>query len=344
MNQTKRDNYYDYLRGIAIFLVFLGHSLQYGHGERYLHSQLFWESPYMKIIYSFHMALFVLISGYFSFFSIKRHGALPFIKKRLINLSVPNITWTAVLMIMMKVIGRDVYPIDFIRNMFDCFWFLWTILFSSLLLTFVEIIIPKKFRLISYIAIFFIFLFSPDGIWLHAHKYMFPYFVFGYYAGKNGLFQQLKNIKICLISFLGWAFLLLLYNKESYIYTSKFSLLNRGGYKQSLHVFGLDVYRFIIGFAGCFFIISITLLLWNEINTNKNYLTKILIVLGRNSLPLYIISRFIYTYGVYHLPIPVQPMFITSVILSIVMLGICYLFYLIIKRNKFLSFLIIGKS
>lgn len=343
MNQTKRDNYYDYLRGIAIFLVFLGHSLQYGHGESYLHSQLFWQSPYMKVIYSFHMALFVLISGYFSFFSIKRHGNLPFIKKRLI-LSVPNITWTAVLMVMMKVIGRNVYPIDFIRNMFDCFWFLWTILFSSLLLTFIEFIIPKKLRLISYIAIFFIFLFTPDGIWLYAHKYMFYYFVFGYYAGKMDFFQQLKNKKICMISFLTWAFLLLFYNKESYIYTSKFSLLNRGGYKQSLHIFGVDAFRFIIGFAGCFFIISITLLLWNKINHDKNCLTNTLVILGRNSLPLYIISRYIYSYGVYRLPIPVQPMLITSAILSIIMLGICYLFYLIINRNKLLSFLVIGKS
>lgn len=342
MEQTKRDNYYDYLRGIAIFLVFLGHSLQYGHGEEYLHSELFWQSPYMKIIYSFHMALFVLISGYFSYFSIKRHGAFPFLKKRIINLSIPSITWTIALMFLMKAIGREVYFRSFFSNVFDCFWFLWTILFSSALLVLVEIVIPKKFRIISYVAIFIIFLFSPDGIWLHAHKYMFPFFVFGYYAGKNNLLYSLRNKKICFSSFLIWAILLLFYNKDSYIYTSKFSLLNRGGYSNSLHFLEIDIYRYIIGFAGCFFVISFTLLIWNKVSKN-NYLTNILIDMGKNSLPLYIISRFLYTYGIYHMPIPVQPMLITSVLLSIVMICICYIMYFIIKQNKYLSFILIGK-
>ena len=57
-SHASREEKWDFLRGIAIFLVLLGHSIQWIDPE-WQHNLLF------EGIYSFHMPLFMFISGYF---------------------------------------------------------------------------------------------------------------------------------------------------------------------------------------------------------------------------------------------------------------------------------------
>ena len=61
MNSDKkqRNSYLDIMKGISIFLVLLGHSIQYGSKISYVGSRLFFNDPVFKLIYSFHMPLFV---------------------------------------------------------------------------------------------------------------------------------------------------------------------------------------------------------------------------------------------------------------------------------------------
>ena len=66
----KRNEFIDILKGYAIILVVLGHSLQYGCGL--LPNNQFFSNNIFKIIYTFHMPLFVLISGYLFYFSEKK--------------------------------------------------------------------------------------------------------------------------------------------------------------------------------------------------------------------------------------------------------------------------------
>lgn len=61
---SKGDNrnvLYDKIRGIAILLVVLGHSVQNAYGEKCFNVSLF------NIIYSFHMPLFMFISGFVTY-------------------------------------------------------------------------------------------------------------------------------------------------------------------------------------------------------------------------------------------------------------------------------------
>lgn len=58
-SHASREEKWDFLRGIAIFLVLLGHSIQWTDPE-WQHNLLF------EGIYSFHMPLFMFISGYFT--------------------------------------------------------------------------------------------------------------------------------------------------------------------------------------------------------------------------------------------------------------------------------------
>lgn len=59
-----RSEYLDFVKGTAIILVELGHCVQWGSGAAFLSSGLFFEDGLFRFIYSFHMPLFMLVSGY----------------------------------------------------------------------------------------------------------------------------------------------------------------------------------------------------------------------------------------------------------------------------------------
>lgn len=85
-NSKSRNIYFDILKGIAIILVAYGHVLQTFNSN--------WESSIIgKTIYAFHMPLFMLISGYFFYPSVKKTDYNHFIKKRFIHLYLPSLMW-----------------------------------------------------------------------------------------------------------------------------------------------------------------------------------------------------------------------------------------------------------
>lgn len=61
MKLRNRNIVIDVSKGVAIILVVIGHVIQFGtSGEG------FWDNNLFKIIYSFHMPLFIFLSGYVS--------------------------------------------------------------------------------------------------------------------------------------------------------------------------------------------------------------------------------------------------------------------------------------
>ena len=84
-----RISYIDQLKGIAILLVVLGHVIGYNNCE---------DSFLWRFIYSFHMPLFMFISGYVAqmTFRIERFGwneTISFLIKKLRTLLLPMVTW-----------------------------------------------------------------------------------------------------------------------------------------------------------------------------------------------------------------------------------------------------------
>ena len=75
--KSNRIAYIDYLKFFAIVCVVIGHIIQY-NDNNFDNNHLF------RYIYSFHMPLFMMISGYISIFSNKT--IISTIKKRIIQL------------------------------------------------------------------------------------------------------------------------------------------------------------------------------------------------------------------------------------------------------------------
>lgn len=72
MNTQKRTAYYDILKGYAIFLVALGHVIQSFHPD--------WkENIIILATCSFHMPLFMIVSGKFFLHSLQKTSERAFI-------------------------------------------------------------------------------------------------------------------------------------------------------------------------------------------------------------------------------------------------------------------------
>ena len=102
-------------------------------------------------------------------------------------------------------------------------------------------------------------LFIPDWLNTELWKFMYPYFIVGYFANKKNLSAQL-DLKYVLIPLaIGFAFLLAFFNKDSFIYTSGINI-------NSLDQLWVDMYRYIIGFVGSFLFLAITYLICQNYN------------------------------------------------------------------------------
>ena len=86
----------DLLKLFAIYLVLYGHCVQ-----QFLTAPAV-ENGVYSTIYSFHMPLFMMISGYFSASSI-RLEAKEFFKKKVVGLLLPVFSWSVILFLLMRV-------------------------------------------------------------------------------------------------------------------------------------------------------------------------------------------------------------------------------------------------
>ena len=85
MDLKKQSDFINLLRGIAIFLMLWGHCIQYCCGEQFD----FFENDLFKAIYSFHMPLFMTISGYLFFFSASKRELAELVPYKVKSLLYP---------------------------------------------------------------------------------------------------------------------------------------------------------------------------------------------------------------------------------------------------------------
>ena len=79
--KKERNVLIDVVKAFAIISVVIGHGIQYGFSADYLRSGAYFDNVLFKIIYSYHMPLFMLISGYLFAYSINRDWKSVIIKE-----------------------------------------------------------------------------------------------------------------------------------------------------------------------------------------------------------------------------------------------------------------------
>ncbi len=283
---SQRNGYIDFARGIAIFLMIWGHCLQYCIPK----GADFFEDPVFKFIYTFHMPILALISGYMFSFSVKNRGCGEGIGKRTIGLAQALVVGSLVNFAITKVI----YPLSFddvtfrgVLNSAKDLWFLWSILGASIAVS-VAVNFSKSFikQLLLIVLMIPIIYVLPGG---ELNLYMYPYFVLGwiYFEKKDSvIFKLLYKIRyICIPVFI---VMLFFFEKKHYIYTSGMFTIENIAERHSINLF-----RYLIGFFGSICMLIVCKWLFDFFNlwiVSRKVLSVGLSNCGRKSLQIYIIS------------------------------------------------------
>ncbi len=325
MGDSERIKYWDIIKGIAIILVVYGHSFS----ER--------ESISTLLIYSFHMPLFMLISGYFFYYTINKRSIVYIVKNKFFKTIVPIVLTTIL-------IYFDTYNpkltiheqlVAFYAILIRELWFLWAIFLDSMIV--MAIYFSSKYisglsmssRLSPSLLFYSIsaivcvlFMVLPDiSVIRDGVKFMFPCFIFGFCINQYDLTTVYKNNRVlililCLVAYI------CLFTKFDYAFTF---------YKSGVYIFNsffspnkmifINIYRVVVGILGS---LSLMMLVYEisqkvSIPSIVNSLAK----LGQHTLGVYILSWILNYYWLKL--IPLQPHFnLYSLANTIVMLIVSY--------------------
>lgn len=192
--ETKRLQNIDVLKGIAIILVVLGHVICDVYDNKTAN-----ENIVFKICYSFHMPLFIFLSGYLTGERIHRKGETSingqWILKRAERLMIPSLVWT-VISLLIHGNGRSL-----LTNLFviPVYWFLIN-LFLYDLITFIAIKVQRKYfpSWLVNISLYTVFLFlylifrNNNLVIKNVVLYCFFYFI-GLYWHEIRQFRLVKT-------------------------------------------------------------------------------------------------------------------------------------------------------
>lgn len=342
-----RNAYIDVVKGIAIILVVLGHTIQFG--SKFHEHPAYFENPVFMLIYSFHMPLFMMISGYLFYHSVCRHPLKHNLKTRITHLFVPVFAWSMVYLMLNNAylywMGKPVSIMEQILHYQDAIWFLWAIFWCSMAVLAIRNLF--KDHPMAYILTGCCFLFIPDILQSSLYSYMYFYFIAGYLWNKYqmpGKFNTLKTSKkiigglACLLLF---AILYSQYGLQDYIYTTGNGLLDKhlNWRTQQLQI---DLFRYSIGFAGaltCLFLIKAGM------RSAQDRLGKATMALlknvGRKTLGIYIINGYINLIQL-HLPGKENYGYGMIILQTIIITLLSYLITTLLEHNKITRQIFLG--
>ncbi len=277
-----RNDFLDLLKGSLITLVCIGHAIQYViHADKG-----FFPDPFFKAIYMFHMPLFVAVAGYLSHRGITAaQSKFQYVLRRSTALILPIVSWTVIEHSYRYFFLNQPLSLSVIFGYtgLDRLWFLW-ILIESIAVTAVAVMFGR-YQLLVLMLFFAAMLLLPDKSHLYLLKYVFPFFVIGFYTAQFDLTGMLAGRIRFLLPVLALASVLsfLVWNERTYIYVSMMSLT--GGNLATI------CFRWLAGIiVSAFFV----LLLWTGRAFIPELIRKNLEHAGRGSIYVYIIQSYVF--------------------------------------------------
>jgi len=215
----KRNVTIDVLKGWAIYLVVMGHFIYEIYAKFLISEQSFYVN---KFIYSFHMPLFFVVSGYLNAWSLQKYNIKSFFIKKTKSLLIPFFFWSMSAIVLNLISLRNDPDIGavFSKLMLKCFvytpsvWYL-LILYLSTLVFRVDIIfgnmlakkINPKLRILSHLLFWILIILLPNDIFeFKSFEHFYPYLIVGYYlniySDKLSVFIEKHQLKLTVVSLL----------------------------------------------------------------------------------------------------------------------------------------------
>ncbi|MFR4051126.1 MAG: acyltransferase family protein [Clostridium perfringens] len=287
MKTQSRNYLIDNSKGLLIFLVVLGHSLEFIRKDYEVARLLY------VFIYEFHMPVFVFISGYLS--KNVEKGRINAVRNFLTPFLLFNIIWNLITLVGPLFLRGEFteLPSEQAFSFFTPGWALWYI-FAMFLW---KILLPdllkfKNIFILSIIAGIFVKLSGEFGSYMALSRTITfaPFFLAGYYSSEEKLkrfrkftrFNILNKLPSIIIVIIGVLIALIFVNYSNI--ADEFFWADRSYSNFNIEIFtGILLYIavYIIGFAFVYVFI-------NLMPENQTFLSKI----GKNTLSVY----FLHTY------------------------------------------------
>ena len=283
----------DIVKGIAILLVVYGHVIE--HSMAPWQPKDFFENPVFKIIYTFHMPLFVFISGYLMADSLKRHSVRDVIQSRCKSLIIPflflSLLGTLVACLLNIIFDNNCKfdPLGVVATQLFLdpkVWFLFTLFMLSFLLLSCAYL-EKYLGVIAFGVLYFLIMSIPyhDYGALYYIQWFYLFYAAGYCWNRAHLNISNRTIHTWIwpLSLIAFCALLPSWRIDDYIYINKMHVLSQPYYYGPLRL----IYRYIMGFLG------ITLAFYLGAYLSKTKIASRLAEIGTYSLDIYIIQMLI---------------------------------------------------
>lgn len=334
--KKERNIVIDGIKAVTIFLVALGHAIQFNRVNDFESNSLF------RIIYSFHMPLFMIVSGYLSYNNKKWN--FTYIKRKFCELVIPFLVWYFTISYLMtyvrskKFMGIKEYIYNLIVNPSYGLWFLW-ILFLNILMFYIVIVIfnLSHNKFISLVPVILIYLIPVDILGINLFKWYFVFYACGYFIAKyKQKILEYENIAV-MVSIIIY-FLLFRYwirdGEPTFVYT----LMSINFFRYN-KIF-IDIVSLIFNYAIAFSGIIITYFFVKNI-LRINILNKFIFI-GKYTKDIYII-HFYFIFLVHRILPAIGENFLGLLIITlgaIIFSLIISLF--ILRKNKFTKLIFLG--
>ncbi|SET33307.1 acyltransferase family protein [Paenibacillus sp. NFR01] len=354
---VQRQETMDSAKGLAIFLVVFGHALQYtiapAGGD-------YFGNPLFQAIYSFHMPLFMLISGYLAVFSVQNRTLHANLRNKTTGILVPYTVWTVILVFISaaaNIIGvggihLGEIPSALCSALFRSpdLWFLYAHYFMYLLL-FLSVALARWIGPAAYVLMLILLWTVPEPIHsqygIYYLQFFYVFFLGGYALNRPAVTEILRPMTrkwtaVLLLMVIALEVVLIAeWNTTDFIYVHKMTL----GSGSPILEMARMAYRMVTGFTGSLLVLYLCK------GLVKTKLGQPFILLGRYSLDIYLLQHVLFNV-VYERVYPLlhwklndgQALFYGYCLFgSVIAVSCCVAFsQVVIRRSKGLNALLLG--
>ena len=251
----KRDPFFDNVKILLMLLVVFGHIVPPGQGKICLAS--------FEWVYSFHMPLFVFISGYFT--NVENRDK---VFKGLLKLIETFIIFTLIHTLFLLKDGASIIKLLHIPHWTH--WYLLSLIYWRLFLYILPLSIRNNYLKLLFlsVALCLIMGWAPFGTFLSFHRTFsfLPFFMLGYVAAQTGTINRIKLSPIL-------AFVILAATFWVYLEIPRIStlLMQRDSYFRYSMIYGFPSLYFLLFRFGWLFFAGLMSLCFLSVVPRKEY-------------------------------------------------------------------------
>ena len=325
----------DTLKGILIFLVIVGHGLQY---IAYAGSEAYWGNPVFKFIYIFHMPLFMAISGYVAARSLVKIDVLPMVLKKAKELLIPVglwcFAWSVLALVMHKVSFNFGFIMYWAEQTIGNYWFIWSLMFSYLLVK-ILLVLPFKPSFTLPLSAFLLLFINIPFPSFYLIQYTYPFFCAGFLIAHYHIKMQFDGWSWGILGCLALG-IFTLWSPDTYIYVHKLAMHSSQNLANiALMFLGGSVFSVLIYALVC---------RW-QASQGALWLRHSFTRLGAATLPIYLVQQFAFKLVALTLHAPLLPVVwggILAVMFAVGLTGGIFYGALVMRRWPMLSRLVFG--